>query len=116
MTFDELKTISETLIGQAFLMPSRKVLADCKKALNFICPVKGFSQTWRVTATNRAFTSIYSFEYVYLPAKFEVTANNGKEIKLGGKLKKIEFNPKKDATWIMRLYFEQGIALITASN
>ncbi len=116
LTFTELEKISEALLGQDFLMPSRKILADCKQALNYICAVKGYSKTWRVTATNQAFTSIYSFEYVQLPEKFEIGANSGKEVVLGGKLKKIEFNPKKDVSWIMRLYFEQGTAFVATGN
>ncbi|HRH42870.1 MAG TPA: hypothetical protein PKY82_14675 [Pyrinomonadaceae bacterium] len=108
MTFDELEKVSDSFIGKDFLMPPRKVLADCKKALNYICSLKDYSQTLRFTASNKAFDSIHSFEYVMLPEKFDVEKFNGIEIVLGGKLKKAEFNPKKESSWIMRLYFDNG--------
>lgn len=107
MSFDELKTLSESdeLIGQEFVMPRRKVLADCQKALNYICGMKDYYRTWRVTATNKTFTAIHSFEYVQLPEKIDLGLNAEKEVVLSGKLTKIEFNPKKTTDWIMRLYF-----------
>jgi hypothetical protein len=111
MTFEQLKTLSEPLIGQTFSMPSRKVLADCKNALNYICAMKEYYRTWRVTATNKSFTTIHSFEYIQLPEKVDTVLNADKNVALDGKLIKIEFNPKKQTTWIMRLYFT---ALITA--
>jgi len=105
MTFDQLKTLSSSLIGQEFLMPGRKVLADCKNALNYICAMKQYYRTWRVTATNRDFTSIHAFEYIQLPEKVDTALYPDKEVVLGGKLMKIEFNPKQEISWIMRLYF-----------
>lgn len=108
MTFDELEKVSDSFIGKDFLMPPRKVLADCKKALNYICSLKDYSHTLRFTASNKAFNSIHSFEYVMLPETFDMVKFDGIEIVLGGKLKKAEFNPKKESSWIMRLYFENG--------
>jgi hypothetical protein len=105
MTFDELKTLSDGLLGKEFVMPRRKILADCQKALNYICGMKDYYRTWRVTATNKAFTAIHSFEYVQLPEKVDIELNAEKEVVMGGKLLKIEFNPKKTTDWIMRLYF-----------
>ncbi len=113
MTFDQLKTLSVSLIGQKFLMPGRKVLADCKKALNYICAMKQYYRTWRVTATNREFTAIHAFEYIQLPEKVDTALYPDKEVVLGGKLLKIEFNPKQEVSWIMRLYFT---ALISDSR
>ena len=67
--------------------------------------MKEYYRTWRVTATNKAFTTIHSFEYVQLPEKVDTAMNAQKDVVLDGKLTKIEFNPKKETTWIMRLYF-----------
>lgn len=108
LNFAALEKISESLIGKDFLLPPRSVLSDCQKALNYVCPVKDFVKTARFTASNKNFDAIHSFEYVQLPEIFEVEKYNGKFVLLGGKLKKVEFNPKKETSWIMRLYFENG--------
>ncbi len=108
MTFAELEKISDNFSGQDFLMPPRSILADCNKALNYICAVKNYSKTLRFTASNKAFDAIHSFEYVQLLERFELEKHDRKFVVLGGKLKKVEFNPKKETSWIMRLYFEKG--------
>ncbi|MBX7172779.1 MAG: hypothetical protein K1X72_17550 [Pyrinomonadaceae bacterium] len=108
MAFDELEKVTDAFLGKNFLMPPRKILADCKNSLNYICQLKNYNQTLRFTASNKAFDSIHSFEYVMIPEKFDLVKFDGVEVILGGKLKKVEFNPKKDTSWIMRLYFENG--------
>jgi hypothetical protein len=113
--YNELEKIANSYIGQDFLMPSREIAADCDKKLNYICPVLDTEKVLRVTAINKSATAILSFEYVQLADKFDVIANNGKQVFLGGRLKKIQFNPEKSSDWIMRLYFENGIADIVAN-
>lgn len=111
-TFSELEKTADSFIGQDFLMPSREIVADCVKKLNYICPVPENDKALRVTTINKEATSIISFEYVQLPQKFDVETNSGKQVFLGGNLKKIELNPNNSTVWIMRLSFENGIALL----
>ena len=114
LIYAELEKVADTYIGQDFLMPSREIAVNCTKKLNYICPVSDNEKVLRVTAINKAAIAILSFEYVHLSNKFDVTANNGKQVFLGGKLKTIQFNPNKSQDWIMRLYFEDGVADIVA--
>ena len=114
LIYAELEKVADTYIGQDFLMPSREIAANCTKKLNYICPVSDNEKVLRVTAINKAAIAILSFEYVHLSNKFDVTANNGKQVFLGGKLKTIQFNPDRSQDWIMRLYFENGVADVVA--
>ena len=116
LIYAELEKVADTYLGQDFLMPSREIASDCNKKLNYICPVLDNEKVLRVTAINKAATAILSFEYIHLSDKFDVTANNGKQVFLGGRLKTIQFNPDKSQDWIMRLYFENGIADIVAKK
>lgn len=103
----ELERISEVFIGQDFLMPSREVLADCTGKVNYVCAVKSDEKSLRVTATSKS-AVIHSFEYVKLPEKFDISANSGREIFLGGKLKNIEIGTYKNNIKVVKLYFEDG--------
>lgn len=110
MPATELERISQAFIGQDFLMPSRQVLSDCTEKVNYICAVKADEKSLRVTATNKSATAIHSFEYIKLPEKFDVAANSGRDIFLGGKLKKLEVGTYKSGIKIVKLYFENGYA------
>lgn len=108
MTVTELQNIAQAFVGQEFVMLDRNVLSNCDKSLNYICPVRDDKNALRVTATNKAFTTIHSFEYVKLLQPFNFAENSLKNVFVGGKLKKVEINPKPEKVWIMRLFFEDG--------
>lgn len=104
----ELEKKANEFLGKEFFMPSREVSRDCEGRLNYICRSKQQPNILRVTATDHAGTSIYSFEYVRLKEYFNFLRNVGKDVILSGILKKVEFNPNKSNVWIMRLIFEEG--------
>lgn len=108
MTVAELQNIIQTFVGTEFIMLDRNVLANCNNSLNYVCPAKDDKNSLRVTATNKEFTVIHSFEYVKLLQAFNFTANNLKNVFVRGILKRFEVNQKPDKVWIMRLYFEDG--------
>lgn len=108
MTVTELENIAQVFIGQEFVMLDRNVMSSCNNSLNYICPVKDDKNALRVTATNKAFTTIHSFEYVKLLQPFSFTGNMLKNVFVGGKLRKVEINQKPEKVWIMRLFFEDG--------
>lgn len=111
----ELENISQAFIGQEFLMPSREVLADCTKKVNYVCPVRSDDNSLRVTATNKTASVINAFEYVKTAEKFDFIGNGGKKVFIGGKLKKLEVGNYKNEMKIARFYFENGTVEILKS-
>jgi hypothetical protein len=112
MTAKELDNIAQAFIGKDFVMLDRNALANCNNSLNYACPVKNDKKALRVTATNKEFTIIHSFEYVKLLQEFNFVAHNLKNVFVGGTLQKAEVNQKPDKVWIMRLSFKDGWAQI----
>lgn len=108
MPFAEFERVANTFVGQEFLLVSRQLLADCATKVNYICASKTSDRVLRVTATNRAGTSIHLFEYVVLDERFDIRANSEKLAFLGGNLKKVESNLYKSDLKIMRLIFDKG--------
>jgi hypothetical protein len=108
MTASELENIAQTFVGKDFIMLDRNVLATCQNVLNYVCPVKEDKNALRVTATNKEFTAIHSFEYVKLLQAFNFAENNLKNVFVGGTLQKVEINQELDKVWIMRLSFKDG--------
>lgn len=108
LAYPELEKAVAELAETEFLFPARKVLADCTRSVNHICPVKSNDSALRMTATNKSVSQIHSFEYVELPNAFNIKANNGRKAYVSAYLKRAEFNPRKSDTWIMRLYFNGG--------
>ena len=104
----DLDKAVSSFIGQEFVLPPRRLLNDCSQALNYICRVKNNEKALRVTATNTEGTGIHSFEYVLFDQKIDLKEFNNKEIFLGGKLKRADFNDDLTKTWVMRLFFENG--------
>lgn len=111
-TYAEFEKISQAFIGKDFLMPSRRVSADCTGKVNYICEVSNDVMTVRVTATNKAANTIHFFEYVQLNEFFDVLFNNRKKVFLGGKLEKIESELNGNIR-VIRLFFDDGKAEIT---
>lgn len=112
----ELDKAVDKLIGQEFVLPPREFRKDCRKALNFICSVKDKETAFRTTATNKEGTSIHSFDYVVFDKKIELDESIDKQIFLGGKLKKVEFNDNPSEPWIMYLIFEKGFARVVRAE
>jgi hypothetical protein len=112
MPFAEFERVANTFVGQEFMLVSRQLLADCNTKVNYICAAKNNERVLRVTATNRAATTIHLFEYVVLSERFDLRANNEKLAFLGGNLKKVESNLYKPDMKIMRLIFDKGYVKI----
>lgn len=112
LVWKELDAAVGNFIGKEFVLPPRRSLTECREVLNYICPVSGDERAVRVTATNNAGTMIHSFDYVLFDGKISPAEFAGKEIFLGGKLKRAEFNQDLSKLWIMRLIFENGFARV----
>lgn len=108
LAYTELEKALSELTDKEFLFPARQVRLDCARSVNQICPVKSTELAVRMTATNKSLTLIHAFEYVELPNAFNIRANNGRKAYISACLKKAELNPKKQDSWIMRLYFNGG--------
>lgn len=105
----ELERAANQFIGEEFILPSRKIRADCTDLLNYVCASKDNPGIMRITATNSTGTSIHSFDYVKMSGvKLDVVRHSNKDVVLGGILEKVEFNPNKSNIWIMRLIFKDG--------
>jgi hypothetical protein len=113
---EELKKAAENFIGKELVMPPRQFLADCKQKLNYICTVKNTDNALRVAATNKAGTTIHSFEIVLFDQKIDLKEFIEKETFLGGILAKVEFNENKSNLWIMRLSFVKGFVRVVVNK
>ncbi len=108
-TRQELRRAAEQFTGEDFLLPVRKIRADCEGVLNYVCPSKENSDVLRIASTNSNGTSVHSFDYVKMKgAKLDTVRHGSKDVILGGTLEKAEFNPNKSNVWIMRLIFKDG--------
>jgi hypothetical protein len=105
LEFDDFEEILKNFIGKEFLMPSRQILANCKKVLNYICPSENESGSLFISATNSSATVIHSFEYYQLNEPLDINKYKTRMAFLSGKLNKFSLNPQKTNTWIARLYF-----------
>jgi len=114
--WNELDAAVGSFIGKEFVLPPRRFMPECKAVLNYICHVKDNDRALRVTATNTAGTMIHSFDYVTFDEKIFSGEFADKEIFLGGKLKRAEFNQDMSKLWVMRLIFEKGFARIVVAN
>ncbi len=114
--WNELDTAIGKFTGKEFVLPPRRSLAECKEVLNYICAVKDNERTARITATNKEGTQIHSFDYVLFDKKIPFEQFAGKEIFLGGRLKRAEFNQDMSKLWVMRLIFENGFARVVVPD
>jgi len=104
----ELDRVMETFIGKEFVMPPRPFTTDCAKKLNVICEVKETPNSLRTTATNQEGNAIHSFDYVQFDAPINIKEFDGKEVFLGGILRRAEYNEDKTKPWALRLFFNKG--------
>lgn len=108
LDFEDFEETLKNFLGKEFLMPSRQILASCKKALNYICPSENEKGSILVSATNSSSTVIHSFEYYQLNEPLEINKLSSRMAFLSGTLNKFSLNPKKTNTWIARLYFNKA--------
>ena len=59
-------------------------------------------------------SGIHSFDYISLQSEIDLRGFLGKQVFLGGTLKKVEFNDRLDDKnpWVMYLIFEKGTARV----
>lgn len=104
-----LEVAAKSYVGREFVFPVRKILADCKGAVNYVCESKENPGFLRISATNSNGTSIHFSEYIELEGvKLDVRKHNEADVVLGGILKGVRLNPKKSNTLVMTLQFEDG--------
>lgn len=112
----ELDAAVGNFSGKEFVLPPRRAMFECREVLNYICRVKDDERTLRVTATNSEGTMIHSFEYFVFDDKINFDQLGGKEIFLGGRLKRAEFNQDTANLWVMRLVFEKSFARVVMTD
>lgn len=106
---NQLDKAAKDLVGKEFIFPVRKVLADCKGVVNYVCESKDNAGYLRIAATNSAGTSIHFTEYIEMRRlKFDVKRFDKADVILGGKLAGVRLNPKRSNILVMTLQFEDG--------
>lgn len=104
-----LEVAAKSYVGKEFVFPVRKILSDCKGAVNFVCESKENPGFLRIAATNPNGTSIHFSEYIEMGRlKLDVKKHNDADVVLGGILKGVRLNPEKSNTLVMTLQFEDG--------
>jgi O-methyltransferase involved in polyketide biosynthesis len=104
-----LEIAAKSYVGREFIFPVRKILANCKGALNYVCESQENPGFLHVAATNSAGTSIYFSEYVELPSVIlDVRKLDKADVVLGGTLKGVRLNREKSDKLVMTLQFEKG--------
>lgn len=104
-----LDEAAKNFVGEEFIFPVRKMLADCKGVVNYVCESKDNAGYLRIAATNADGSSIHFTEYIELSRlKFEVKRYDKADVVLGGKLKGVRINPKRSNLMVMTLQFEDG--------
>src|SRR5205085_184392 len=109
MSYDELERAVKGFEGKEVVLPYRPIGGDCRGDLNFICASEGSKDRLIVAATNKAGTTIHSFEYVQLKEKFDAASHEGEEASIGGVIDAIKLNPNKSKVLIMRIYITGGV-------
>lgn len=103
-----LDRVLETFINKEVVMPPRLFTRVCEKKLNVVCEVKDTPNAFRTTATNKEGNGIHSFDYVQFDAPANIKEFDGKEIFLGGILRRAEYNEDKSKPWVLRLFLNKG--------
>jgi len=114
--WNELDAAIGNFTNKEFVLPPHRSLPECKEVLNYICAVRDNDRLLRVTATNKEGTMIHSFDYVLFDEKIALDEFGGKEVFLGGRLKRVEFNQDMSKLWVMRLIFEKGFARVVVAD
>lgn len=104
-----LEVAAKSYVGREFVMPVRKVLADCKDAVNYVCDSKENPGFLHIAATNPTGTSVLFSEYIELSrVKLDVRKHSNADVILGGILKGVRLNPEKSNKLVMTLQFGEG--------
>lgn len=105
----ELKKEVGEMTGRRFMFPARRILAECRDVVNYICRSEEDPGTLYVIATNTTGTvASPSIEYLQMERRPDLSRHDKKVAILTGVLKKAEFNPESSNVWVMRLYFDEG--------
>lgn len=104
MTYDELEKRIKGMAGKEIVFPGRFIKEKCQEGVHFnaICK-SGGPHDAMVTSTNRATTTIHSFEYIKLKEKFDWAKNDGKVASISGTIESIAPNPNRSKLLIMRI-------------
>ncbi len=104
-----LEAAAQSFVGRDFVFPVRKILADCKGAVNFVCESKENPGFLHISATNLAGTSIHFSEYIEMGRiKLDVKKHDDSDVILGGRLKGARINTDRSNRLVMTLQFEDG--------
>ncbi len=106
---NRLDEAAKNFVGKEFIFPVRKILADCKGVVNYVCESKDNAGYLRIAATNSAGTSILFTEYIEMRRVIlDVKNHNKADVVLGGRLSGVRLNPKRSNLLVMTLQFEDG--------
>ena len=113
MTYDELEKKLKGFAGKEIVFPGRFLKQNCDAGvnLNAVCKSAGPHDAM-ITSTNRASTTIHSFEYIKLKEKFVWAKNDGKVAAIVGTIESIAPNPNKSRLLVMRIYVSDAYFLI----
>ena len=105
MTYDDLEKRTKGMAGKEIVFPGRFLQVKCQPPAHFnaVCKSDGPHDAM-VTSTNRAATTIHSFEYIKLKEKFDWAKNDGKVASISGTIESIAPNPNRSKLLIMRIY------------
>jgi hypothetical protein len=105
MTYDDLEKRIKGMAGKEIVFPGRFIKAKCQAGVDFnaVCKSDG-AYDLMITSSNRAGTSIHSFEYIKLKEKIDWAKTDGRVAAIIGTIDSIEPNPNKSRVLIMRIY------------
>ena len=108
MSYDELKTVAEPLVGQEVQLPYGEIIKECRGKLGAICFTPKGSHDVSVASTNGKGTYIHAFVYTALREKFDYEAHLGEFATVRGVVESIQYNPNQSKIWIMRVSLKDG--------
>lgn len=105
MTYDELEKRIKDMAGKEIVFPGRFIKSKCQTGADFNAVCKAESPyDVMITSSNRAGTTIHSFEYIKLKEKIDWAKTKGKVAAIMGTIESIAPNPNKSRLLIMRIY------------
>lgn len=116
LSYDEIVKKINFVKGKLIIQPWHPIKANGGKCFNKICAKSENISILYTTQVNNNGTQIYSFEYFDIGYHLNISSFNGQNARLGGILKKIEFNKnlkpalKKNTgvTWFLRLHIKNS--------
>ena len=102
-------------VGKSVTLPDRPVINDAQPGrMNAICISDPHATSFMVVAANKTNTTIHAFEYVKLQQAVDLATHVGELGSITGTLRKVEPNPNKSPTLVLRIYI--GDATIAFSK